>query len=377
LNPSTSKIKILALVPYKVFPAVMGGQKGIALFYKFLSQFANLEVLTTQKNEPKENYLVHNVLSNHFTRYISPKVYFLLRSFAKKHEATHILFEHPYYAWLIIWCKWFTSYKLIVHSHNIESERFKSVGKWWWRILWHYERMAYKAADHVWFKTNEDRQYAIQSYKLGASKTAVIPYGIEQSHLPSASDILEAKKSIRSLHDIEDHELIMLFNGTLNYKPNLDALLHILDDILPLLKQANQPFKILICGKNLPAELDELKAYSTEGIRYAGFVEDIDMYFKACDIFLNPLLDGGGIKTKLVEALGFGKQAISTSNGAIGVDANCTNGRLTIVNDGDWQAFAKAVIEAMKVKVSNDNHSFYEVFSWKHIAEKAMQELKS
>jgi hypothetical protein len=48
------------------------------------------------------------------------------------------------------------------------------------------------------------------------------------------------------------------------------------------------------------------------------------------------------------------------------------------VNDGDWQAFAKAVIEAMKVKVSNDNHSFYEVFSWKHIAERRLvQELKS
>lgn len=355
----------------------MGGQKGIALFYKYLSKVADLQVLTTRKNEPRESYKVHNVLPNHFSRYIHPKVFFLLKSLAKKQGATHILFEHPYYAWLILLCKWFTSYSLIVHSHNIESERFKSVGKWWWRILWHYERLAYRVADYVWFKTNEDRQYAIQTYKLSISKTAVIPYGIEQEKLPSQEDIIEAKNTICTKHSIEPHEIIMLFNGTLNYKPNLDALNHILQDILPRLKQSTQKFRILICGKNLPAEMDELKAYTSQGVCYAGFVDDIDIYFKACDIFLNPLLDGGGIKTKLVEALGFGKQAVSTVNGAIGVDATCTQGRLKVVPDGDWQSFAQAVLNSMDANVQNDNQDFYRVFSWRHIASNAIHELKN
>ena len=77
------------------------------------------------------------------------------------------------------------------------------------------------------------------------------------------------------------------------------------------------------------------------------FVDDIDLYFKACDLFINPLLDGGGIKTKLVEALGFGKKAVSTVNGAIGVEEFCTQGRLKIVADGDWEQFAARVNDAV------------------------------
>lgn len=376
MNTLSPNIKILALVPYKVYPAIMGGQKGIALFYKYLSQCAELQVLTTQKNEPKENYIVHNALSNHSSRYLSPKVYFSMKTLAKKQDSTHILVEHPYFAWLIILFKLFTSYKIIVHSHNIESERFKSVGKWWWKILWYYERMAYRTAHHVWFKTKEDRDYAIAKYGVKESQTHVVPYGIEQDQMPSSSEIQSARDQICRSYEIAPDEVIMLFNGTLNYKPNLDALQHILQDILPLLKESGKKFRILICGKNLPAQMNELKSYSNDGVIYAGFVEDIDLYFKACDIFLNPLLDGGGIKTKLVEALAFGKLSVSTVNGAIGVDAACTQGRLTIVDDYDWKAFAKAVISHMEAPISNDNASYYNIFSWKYIAENAVSSLR-
>ncbi|MCC6447095.1 MAG: hypothetical protein IT215_00210, partial [Chitinophagaceae bacterium] len=44
------KNHILSLVPYKIFPAQMGGQKGIALFYKYLSQHVSLRVITTKNN---------------------------------------------------------------------------------------------------------------------------------------------------------------------------------------------------------------------------------------------------------------------------------------------------------------------------------------
>ncbi|MCC7029901.1 MAG: glycosyl transferase group 1, partial [Chitinophagaceae bacterium] len=92
-----------------------------------------------------------------------------------------------------------------------------------------------------------------------------------------------------------------------------------------------------------------------------------------CDIFLNPLQDGGGIKTKLVEALGFGKSCVSSANGAIGVAADCTGGRLKIVADKDWAAYSKAILQASKP--DNDNADFYALFSWQKIAEKAVRAL--
>lgn len=368
--PAKTNIRILSIIPYRVFPAIMGGQKGIALFYKYLSRIVSLTVLTIQKNEATEGYEIINSISDSKWRYLNPFLFFTIKKMVRQKDITHILFEHPYYAWLIFIFKKCSSKEIIVHSHNIESERFKSIGKWWWKVLWYYERWAYRNAHFIWFKTNEDMQYAIIHYGIKSQGCHVIPYGIEPDSLPSAYELSNAKNVLQDLHSIPDQEKIILFNGTLSYKPNLDALISILDKINPLLLKSSLKYKILICGKGLPAEMKGLQDYLDKNIIYCGFVEDIDLYFKGCDIFLNPLQDGGGIKTKLVEALGFGKACVSSGNGAIGIDTEDTGGRLKIVPDKDWQSYSEAICNS-QTSFQNDNSSFYKVFSWKNIAIKA------
>ncbi len=65
------------------------------------------------------------------------------------------------------------------------------------------------------------------------------------------------------------------------------------------------------------------------------------MYYKAADIFLNPIGEGGGIKTKLVEALAANDTAISFATAAIGVPPTVT-GMLLIVADKDPGSFCKS-----------------------------------
>ena len=368
-------IHILSLVPYKIFPAQMGGQKGIALFYKFLSKLLTLTVYTTCNNLSQENYEVIPTITNSKLRYINPFLLIKIKKIITQKKITHILFEHPYYAWLLFCCKLFFQRKIILHTHNIESERFKSIGKWWWKILFYYERFAMRNADMVWFKTNEDMQYAHLYFGLDLSKCKVIPYGIEENKLPDDEDIANAKATVIKKHSLKNDDLIILFNGTLSYKPNLDALNFILDNINPILLQSKFNYKILICGKNLPPSYNQLEKYKEQNICYCGFVDDIDLYFKAADIFLNPLQDGGGIKTKLVEALGFGKYAVSSKNGAIGVDTSITNERLKIVADKDWNGYAQAILHFSPSIEKQSNQTFYNVFSWEAIAEKAAESL--
>lgn len=369
------KIHIVSLVPYKIFPALMGGQKGIALFYKYLGKKNTLTVFTTKNNEPSEPYEVINTISNSKSRYVNPFLFFQLKKIALEKRATHLLFEHPYFAWLIFLCKYFCSQKIILHTHNIESERFKSIGKRWWIVLFYYEKWAMKNADLIWFKTNEDKQFAESKYQIAPEKCVVIPYGIEENQLPPLFEMEAAATEIRSKYKISKNHTLILFNGTLNYKPNLDALLFILEKINPFLLQENFEYTILICGKGLPDSLQDLKEYQSKNIIYCGFVEDINLYFKACNIFLNPLQDGGGIKTKLVEALGFGKMAVSSANGAIGIDASITNGRLHIVNDQDWQAYCNEILLCSVQMAKDENEAFYQVFSWSNIAQKALDSI--
>lgn len=310
------------------------------------------------------------LLSNSRSRYINPFLIFSLKKIIQKKGLTHLIIEHPYYGWLGILLKWSCNIKLVLRSHNIESLRFKSTGKWWWRILFQYEKRTHRKADINFFITDEDRNFAINKFKLDPSKCHMITYGFELNKIPSPDERDAAKKTLQRIHKIDPSEKIFFFNGTLDYKPNLDAVNIILNELNPRLQQNTSfKYKIIICGKNLPESYDELKAFQSNHIIYAGFVDDISPYFKGADGFLNPMTDGGGIKTKLVEALGYNLSCISTTNGAIGVSESITGNKLKILPNNDWENFTNAIFEADTSE--NIPALFFNHFYWGNITEKA------
>jgi glycosyltransferase involved in cell wall biosynthesis len=281
-----------------------------------------------------------------------------------------LIIEHPYYGWLAVWLKKFCNITLIVHSHNIEALRFKSVGKWWWRILWKYEKYIHQQADHSFCITEEDRQYMISHFNLKPEKCSVVTYGIEWNKPPEAKERREAGIFLRNKYSLSQNTILFLFNGTLDYSPNLTAVKNILKNINPFFQSFNIDYKIIICGKNLPAEMNELKDYADKNIIYAGFVDDITIYFRGVDIFINPLTDGGGIKTKLVEALAYDLNVVSTINGAIGVDDQLCNGKLLLVADNNWELFANRMLEATAISATIPE-KYFDYFYWENIVRKA------
>jgi hypothetical protein len=363
------KISVLGLVSYKILPAKTGGQKDISLFYKYFSRHIPLLCITTRSNDPKAaaGYKVINELSNSAIRYINIFYYFKLRSIIRRHQITHLELEHPYYGWLAVLLKWFTGIKLIVHSHNIEGTRFKSIGKWWWKGLWLYEKWVHRQADHNFFKQDEDREYAIQHFGLLPSKCLTTTYGIEWNTVLTAEEKKQARQTIQTQHGIPAHHSILLFNGAFNYLPNINGLRAIIEQIDPQLRSiAGFQYTILICGMDIPEEFTS-KQYSH--IIIAGFVPDISIYFKGADVFLNPVVEGGGIKTKLVEALGHNMNAVSSNNGAIGVLPSICGGKLTLTDD-QLNGFAEAIVQAASYQ-ADIPQIYFNHFYWGEITRKA------
>ena len=374
---SQEKVNIAALIPYKIFPPKMGGQKGIAYFYRFFATLVNLTCITTKNNEEdgEKEYEVFRLLNSHRFRYVNLLYFFSIRKIVIQKRITHFIIEHPYFGWLGILLKWFCNIKLVVHSHNIEGLRFKSLGKWWWGILWNYEKFTHKQAHINFFIHEEDREFAIQRFGLSPSKCFIITYGFELHHGPSAANKLAAKAKLCELYDIDKEDKILLFNGTLDYSPNREALDVILEIINPLLL-AEQGFKyrILICGSKLPPLYNNLLAYQDKNVTYAGFVDDITLYFKGADIFLNPVIDGGGIKTKIVEALGYDLSVISSQSGAIGIPVSITGEKMKVIADSDWTLFAAQVI--LQKTENCTPPEFFDHFYWGNIAKKAFECIK-
>ncbi len=373
----TKAVKILSLVPYKFIPAEMGGQKGIYFFNRHLSKLVNLSCITVKDNEKilSAGYPIKNIISNSRLRYINPFYYFTLSRIIQEEKITHLIIEHPYYGWLGILLKWFCKVKLIVHSHNIESLRFKSMGKWWWGILWYYEKYIHTNADHSFFIQDNDRAYAIEDFKLDPQLCTVITYGFELSEAPIVAENQLARDYICKTYGIDPSDKIVLFNGTLGYKPNQDALDIILEKLNPLLlTETDFKYKIIICGNKLPAKYNDLIDHKDKNIIYAGFVNDINLYFKGADVFINPVIDGGGIKTKVVEALGYNLSVISTTSGAIGIPAEITEGKMEIIPDDNWNEFARHIISINPENTIPD--AYFKHFYWRNIAVKAAAIIK-
>lgn len=343
----------------------------MALFYQFFSEKRDVTLICTSNNTKPVNakYTIAPLLGHSVLRYINPFLFWKIRAFINNNKIGVIIFEQPYFGWLGYLLKRFLKVKIIIRSHNIEGLRFKSLGKWWWKVLWHYEKWIYSLAHFTFFIQKNEKEYAIENFHIDPDKTAIITSGITWQQPPAVEEREDAKRRLRALHTLSEGEVIILFNGAYDYKPNRDALETIIYAINPVLVlKAAFKYKIIICGRNIP---NEISKQTFQNIILAGFVEEIDTYYKASDIFINPVNDGGGIKTKLVEALGYNITSVSTVNGAIGVDTAICNGKLLLSDNNNYDDFALKIVEAFKVQ-SKIDQEFYNHFYWGNIIDKAI-----
>ena len=367
--------KILCIAPYQYIPYFSGGQKYIAEFTRHLSKRTALTVISTGDNKPgkDEAYTFLPLLGQHRTRYIDIGLVWQLHSLIKKNKYDAIIWEHPYYGWLAMILQWLTGICTVIHTHNIEYQRFRSMGKWWWSILGVYEKWTLRNADKIFCITEEDRQVMMNEFGIHRENTCLVTAGID--NLSDYQEKTSYQLSIKQRYGINEETRLFLFSGLLSYKPNEDAVLFIRDKLVPKLETENPfPFKIIICGKGMNPIYTNETDPKNHRIIYTGFVEDISEYIKAADLFLNPVVTGGGIKTKVIESIGFNTTVISTTSGATGVQKEVCGNKLVIVPDGDVEIFTKAIVEFA------DDHSetppsYYQYYKWENIIEQAIQSL--
>lgn len=366
--------RVLAIAPYAYLPYFSGGQKFIAQFLETLGRETMLTVVSVPGNDFSlaKGYRALPLLKNGFSRYYDRSLVRKLSALVQKEQMDSIIIEHPYFAWLGFAVRKRTGVRVYIHTHNIEYQRFRSMGKIWWPVLKWYEKRSFKKADGIFFITPEDRAFAEQEWKISRSDCYDLPFGTTLKENPA--DRAACRRVLAEKHGITD-EKILLFNGLLNYKPNLDALRVICEKINPiLLRQSSFRYKILICGKGLPPEWKELEDYRERHILYAGFVEDIETYFKGADLFLNPVQSGGGIKTKMVEAIAFGCTVVSTATGATGIDREVCGEKLQVVEDDDWEGFAAAVIRYAPGNLPTPA-AYYEKYNREHAVRQLLSQL--
>jgi glycosyltransferase involved in cell wall biosynthesis len=110
--------------------------------------------------------------------------------------------------------------------------------------------------------------------------------------------------------------------GTMFWPPNVEGVLWFVEEILPRVLKAVPETIFVIAGKNPPPEVQALSAPGSplaEHVEVTGFVEDPEPLLASSRVFVVPLLAGGGMRVKIVDAWQRGLAVISTSIGAEGI----------------------------------------------------------
>jgi sugar transferase (PEP-CTERM/EpsH1 system associated) len=196
-----------------------------------------------------------------------------------------------------------------------------------WRRLCRYEAQACQRADRV-LAVSEADAAALRALVPGLDVT-IVPNGIDtRSYRPETPS-----SKFQILEDT------LVFTGTMDFRPNVDAVLWFARKVLPRVRAELPEAHFLVVGQRPHRRLDVLRGDSA--VTLTGWVEDVRPYIAQALVYVAPLRMGGGTRLKLLEAMAMGKAVVATRLGAEGYPV--TNGRELLLADTPTD-FAAAVV---------------------------------
>jgi sugar transferase (PEP-CTERM/EpsH1 system associated) len=146
----------------------------------------------------------------------------------------------------------------------------------------------------------------------------------------------------------------VVFTGTMDYWPNIDAAQWFATRVLPELRRQSPEMEFFIAGRSPTKQVAALDGLP--GVHVTGAVTDIRIYLKHAQAVVTPLRIARGIQNKVLEALAMGKSVLASSAvcrtfgsdippGMIACDSE--QAYLQHLSAGSWIADAPAVRQAL------------------------------
>jgi sugar transferase (PEP-CTERM/EpsH1 system associated) len=111
----------------------------------------------------------------------------------------------------------------------------------------------------------------------------------------------------------------LVFTGTMDYRPNVDAVVWFARDILPLIQRVHPNTVFAVVGANPASDVTALAALP--GLVVTGRVIDVRPFIAHADVVVAPLRLARGIQNKVLEGMAMAKPVVTTPQGLEGIDA--------------------------------------------------------
>lgn len=200
------------------------------------------------------------------------------------------------------------------------------------------------------------REQGIVRQQVPGKATAVVPNGVDIDYFQPADAIVQSNS--------------IVFTGLMRYRPNIDAVIYMVREILPhlLRKRPNLTFTVVGAG-----EPEEVKRLAGPNVVVTGAVPDVRPHVADAAVFAVPLRMGSGTRLKVLEGLAMGKPLVSTALGCEGISVR--DGQHLLIAD-EPSAFARSVLQllddaALASRLARNGRGLVESeYSWASVAER-------
>jgi glycosyltransferase involved in cell wall biosynthesis len=222
----------------------------------------------------------------------------------------------------------------VLFQHNVETilwqRRAQTEANWPDRLasrIEHAKMASFEPAQvrrfhHVIAVSDADRD--AMSAMVDRSRISVVPTGVDLSQF-------------RHEAEIETDAGLVVFTGSMDWKPNIDGVEFFCREIWPLILARVPNARFRIVGRDPDSRVRKL---ASDSVEVTGSVPSIVKHLRKAAVFVVPLRIGGGTRIKIYEAMAMGKATVSTTIGAEGLDVH--DGHDIVLADKPAQ-FADAV----------------------------------
>jgi polysaccharide biosynthesis protein PslH len=265
--------------------------------------------------------------------------------------------------------------RLILDQHNalhLVVRRQAGFEKGPVRVLWKreagrlatYEADLCRQFDHILTVTEEDRIALLGLLPEEEAATLSERFAVLPICVDPAGQLPLAQKGDRPQ---------IIFLGTMFWPPNVEGVLWFAREVMPLILARVPETHFVVAGKDPPPAVQALAADGsplTGRIEVTGFLSDARPLLSSSQVFVVPLLAGGGMRVKIVDAWMWGLPVVSTTIGAEGIE---TRPGENILLADEPVAFADAVVRiltdpALGKKLSVNGRQWLEThYDWRTV----------
>ena len=226
---------------------------------------------------------------------------------------------------------------VVLDEHNVEYElyyrMYQSERSTIRRLFSWFEYQKFKREEVASWRSaagclmSSSREMEILRSLSPMTPATVVPNAVDTDYFKPAGDAVDPDA--------------VVFTGLMKYRPNVDAALFFVDDILPRILARRPTTMFYVVGGDAPPEVTRL---GSRNVVVTGSVEDVRPYVHKAAVVVVPLRMGSGTRLKVLEGLSMGKPMVSTSLGCEGIDL--VHRRHLLIAD-EPRSFANAVVELM------------------------------